>query len=136
MSLIRLPRTTHAEYADASAVRANSETLFLAGVCPLDAQGTVVAPGDIGEQTRQALQNMDVVLERCHVALEDVAFLRILVVTDRSEDLGSAWSAVREHFGSHEVPATLQGVSVLGYPGQLVELEPVAAREPRFSAND
>ncbi|WP_082467445.1 RidA family protein [Leifsonia sp. Leaf264] len=131
LRLIRLSDLSHAEYADASIVRTDSETVFLAGVCPLDAQGAVVALGDIAEQTRRALHNMDVILERCRVALDDVAFLRILVATDRSEDLGLAWNVVREHFGSHEVPATLQGVSVLGYPGQLVELEPIATRSPR-----
>lgn len=103
----------------------------MAGACPLDAEGAVVAPGDIAAQTRQALQNMDEVLGRCRVTLADVAFLRVLVVATESGELGAAWTVVREHFGDHEVPATLQGVPVLGYPGQLVEVEPVAVRDPR-----
>ena len=74
---------------------------------------------------------MDAVLARCQVSLEDVAFLRVLVAADRPESLGVAWTVVREHFGSHDVPATLHGVSVLGYPDQLVEIEPIAARWPR-----
>jgi enamine deaminase RidA (YjgF/YER057c/UK114 family) len=121
----------HAEYADASIVSADSEVLFLAGACPLDEQGVVVAPGDVAAQTRKALENMDTVLARCQVTLQDVAFVRVLVATDQPGSLGVAWTAVREHFGSHEVPATLQGVSVLGYPNQLVEIEPVAARSRR-----
>ena len=32
-------------------------------------------------------------------------------------------SVVHQRFGSHEPPATLLGVSVLGYPGQLFEVE-------------
>ncbi|MEJ3405694.1 Rid family hydrolase [Rathayibacter sp. YIM 133350] len=128
--LIRLSDRRHAEYADASIVRSDSETVYLAGGCPLDAEGAVVAPGDLARQTRQALHNMDLVLQRCRVSLENVAFLRILVATDRSGDLGLVWNVVREHFGSHEMPATLQGVPVLGHPGQLVELEPIAARSP------
>lgn len=35
--------------------------------------------------------------------------------------------AARESFGEHDVPSTLMGVSVLGYPDQLVEIEAVAA---------
>jgi hypothetical protein len=34
---------------------------------------------------------------------------------------------VRRHFGDHDPPSTLLGVSVMGYPGQLVEVEAVAA---------
>jgi enamine deaminase RidA (YjgF/YER057c/UK114 family) len=131
LRLVRSPALTHAEYADASIVRAGSEVVFLAGACPLGTDGVVVAPGDIAAQTRKALANMDVVLRDCRVALEHVAFLRVLVVASIPEELGLAWEAVREHFGHHEVPATLQGVPALGYAGQLVEIEAVAAREPR-----
>jgi enamine deaminase RidA (YjgF/YER057c/UK114 family) len=111
-------------------LRPDSEVVFLAGACPVDENGVVVAPGDIAAQTRKALENMDAVLARCQVALEDVAFLRVLVVADQPESLGLAWTVVREHFGNHEAPATLQGVSVLGYLHQLVEIEPIAARSP------
>ena len=131
MRLVRVSSMSHAEYADASIVRADNEVIFLAGACPLDETGVVVAPGDVAAQTRKALENMDAVLARCEVALEDVAFLRVLVATDQRESLGAAWTVVREHFGSYDVPATLQGVSVLGYPDQLVEIEPIAARSPR-----
>jgi hypothetical protein len=34
---------------------------------------------------------------------------------------------VRERFGDHDPPSTLLGVTVLGYPEQLVEVEAVAA---------
>ncbi len=129
--MVRSSSFSHAEYADASIVRADSEVIFLAGACPLDEKGVVVAPGDIAAQTRKALENMDAVLARCQVSLEDVAFLRVLVATDQPESLGVAWTVVREHFGSHDVPATLHGVSVLGYRDQLVEIEPIAARSPR-----
>jgi len=32
--------------------------IFTAGACPLDAQGQVVAPGDIAGQMRQAVSNL------------------------------------------------------------------------------
>ena len=127
---VRSPELTHADYADASIVRADSEVVFLAGACPLDSHGVVVAPGDIAAQTRKALANMDVALSDCRVALQDVAFLRVMVVASTSEDLGVAWKVVKDHFGHHDVPATLQGASVLGYADQLVEIEAVGTREP------
>jgi len=39
----------------------------------------------------------------------------------------AAWEVVRRCFGEHDAPSTLLGVSVLGYSGQLVEVEAVAA---------
>jgi hypothetical protein len=51
----------------------------------------------------------------------------VYVATQRQEDLLAAWEVVRRHFGSHDAPSTLLGVSVLGYRGQLVEVEAVAA---------
>lgn len=39
----------------------------------------------------------------------------------------AAWDVIRAAFGDHDPPGTLLGVTVLGYPGQLVEIEAVAA---------
>jgi hypothetical protein len=39
----------------------------------------------------------------------------------------AVWRVVRDAFGEHDVPSTLLGVTVLGYPDQLVEVEAVAA---------
>jgi hypothetical protein len=38
-----------------------------------------------------------------------------------------AWEVVRDAFAEHDVPSTLVGVTVLGYDGQLVEVEAIAA---------
>jgi hypothetical protein len=38
---------------------------------------------------------------------------------------------VAEAFGDHDAPSTLLGVAVLGYEGQLVEIEAVAFVAPR-----
>jgi hypothetical protein len=42
-------------------------------------------------------------------------------------DLVAVWNVVHAAFGDHDAPSTLLGVAVLGYSGQLVELEAVAA---------
>jgi enamine deaminase RidA (YjgF/YER057c/UK114 family) len=46
-------------------------------------------------------------------------------------DLVAAWEEVAAFFGGHQVPSTLLGVAVLGYPGQLVEIEAIAVTSPR-----
>ena len=45
--------------------------------------------------------------------------------TERA-DLVAAWDVVSAAFGDQDAPSTLLGVTVLGRPGQLVEIEAVA----------
>jgi enamine deaminase RidA (YjgF/YER057c/UK114 family) len=50
------------------------------------------------------------------------------VASSDQADLLAAWQAVEAEFGRDGPPSTLLGVSVLGFTGQLVEIEAVAAR--------
>ena len=50
----------------------------------------------------------------------------VYVASTSRPDLVTAWEVYREHMGGHDVPSTLLGVAVLGYPDQLVEVEAVA----------
>jgi enamine deaminase RidA (YjgF/YER057c/UK114 family) len=51
----------------------------------------------------------------------------VYVATTERADLVEAWHEVEEVFGNDGPPGTLVGVTVLGWPGQLVEIEAVAA---------
>ena len=101
--------------------------VFLAGACPLDADGSTVAVGDYAGQARQCIATMTLALAAAGATISDVISTRVLVASSRREDLGAAWAAVREAFAEHDVPSTLLGVTVLGYVDQLVEIEAVAA---------
>jgi enamine deaminase RidA (YjgF/YER057c/UK114 family) len=114
-----------APYAYA-ATPAGTGLVFTAGACPLDDQGRVVAPGDIAAQMRRALDNLRVALEECGAAVRDVLKTTVYVSSARREDLVVAWNEVAAAFGDHDPPSTLLGVTVLGYPGQLVEIEATA----------
>lgn len=59
--------------------------------------------------------------------LTDVISTRVLVASSAQADLVTAWDVVHAAFGSHDVPSTLLGVTVLGYDHQLVEIEAIAA---------
>ena len=100
--------------------------VFTAGACPLDAAGEVVAAGDVPGQARQVVANLVVVLEAAGLALTDVVRTTVYVASSDRRDLVAAWDVVRAAFGHHDAPSTLLGVTVLGYPGQLVEVEAVA----------
>jgi enamine deaminase RidA (YjgF/YER057c/UK114 family) len=116
-----------AEYAYAATAPATARLIFLAGACPLDADGEIVAVGDYAGQARQSVENLRTALADAGAALTDVISTRVLVASGHQSDLGTAWEVVRDAFGEHDVPSTLMGVTVLGYQDQLVEIEAVAA---------
>ncbi|MFC9730261.1 RidA family protein [Streptomyces roseolus] len=116
-----------AEYAYAATAPAEARLVFLAGACPLDADGATVAVGDVRGQAAACVANLRTALKDAGAGIEDVISTRVLVATTRQKDLGAAWEVVRDAFGDHDVPSTLMGVTVLGYHDQLVEIEAVAA---------
>ena len=118
---------TAVPYSYAAVVPAGARLVFLAGACPLDADGRTVAVGDVAGQAAVCVENMRVALAASGAEPTDVVFVRVLVASASRDDLAAAWDVVHESFGSHEPPGTLQGVTVLGWRDQLVEVEAVAA---------
>jgi enamine deaminase RidA (YjgF/YER057c/UK114 family) len=125
VSLLRSTSLADAPYAYAASVPAGSRFLFMAGACPLRPDGSTASPGNRGEQANTCLDNLEQAL--ADASLADIVSTRVLVVGAAREDLVTVWDVVRERFGEHDVPSTLVGVSMLGYPDQLVEMEAVAA---------
>jgi enamine deaminase RidA (YjgF/YER057c/UK114 family) len=108
----------------AHAVRAGS-VVHTAGAVPLDAEGRLVGEGDVAAQTRQVLANLELQLTAAGARPADVVKTVIYVATERREDLPAVWEVVRAS-PFDGAAGTLLGVSHLGYPGQLVEIEAVA----------
>lgn len=127
VSLLRSTSLADTPYAYAASVPARSRLLFMAGACPLRADGSTAGPGDHDEQARVCLDNLEQALTDAGAALTDVVSTRVLVVAREREDLVTTWNVVSGRFGEHDVPSTLVGVHLLGYPDQLVEIEAVAA---------
>ncbi|RZU62976.1 RidA family protein [Zhihengliuella halotolerans] len=116
-----------AEYAYAATAPADARLVFLAGACPLNADGTTAGVGDYAVQAAKCIENMTTALAEAGATLENVISTRVLVASSRQADLVAAWEVVRDSFGDHDAPSTLLGVTVLGYDHQLVEIEAVAA---------
>ena len=113
---------------DYAAVAPEGGLVFTAGACPLDADGNVVAPGDLEAQTRRTLENLASVLAEAGSGLEQVLKTTVYVAGSDRSDLLRVWSVVEEWCGASRPPSTLLGVSFLGYRDQLVEIEAVALR--------
>jgi enamine deaminase RidA (YjgF/YER057c/UK114 family) len=131
VKLIRSSRLYRgAPYAYAATAPA-AALIFTAGACPLDEQGSVVAPGDITAQMRHTLGNLRIALAECGATVRDIIKTTVFVASTRRDDLVEAWDEVAAAFGDHDPPSTLLGVTVLGYPDQLVEIEAVAVAAGR-----
>jgi enamine deaminase RidA (YjgF/YER057c/UK114 family) len=101
--------------------------VFAAGACPIDQEDNVVGEGDIEAQARQVMANLAAALRAAGAGLSDVLKTTVYVASADRADLVAAWNVIRAAFGEHDPPSTLLGVTVLGYPGQLVEVEAIAA---------
>ena len=128
VSLIRSASLSDvAEYAYAATAPAGARLIFLAGACPLDADGATVAVGDYAGQARRCVENLRTALADAGATIHDVISTRVLVAATEQAHLVTAWEVVRDAFADHDPPSTLMGVTVLGYDHQLVEVEAIAA---------
>lgn len=114
-----------APYAYASVVSGDG-LVFAAGACPIDEHGVTVAPGDFEAQAAHAVRNLFATLAAAGSSPAQVLKTTVFVVTQRRAELVRVWAIVRAAFGEVDPPSTLLGVSMLGYPDQLVEIEAVA----------
>jgi enamine deaminase RidA (YjgF/YER057c/UK114 family) len=112
-------------YDYATVVSAGS-ILFTAGACPLDALGQVIGLGDYGLQAERTIENLLEVLAHHGAGAEHLVRTTIYVVGDR-QNLSEVWDTVAAGLAPQRPPSTLLGVSCLGYPNQLVEVDGIAA---------
>jgi enamine deaminase RidA (YjgF/YER057c/UK114 family) len=103
-----------------------SGLVFTAGACPLDAEGRVVGAGDHEMQARVCLQNLIDALGLEGAGPEQLLKTTIYVVAMERSDLLRVWNVVAGRIG--RVPSTLLGVTLLGYPEQLVEIDAIAEK--------
>ncbi|MCC6176985.1 MAG: RidA family protein [Chloroflexi bacterium] len=108
------------------AVRMGS-LLFVSGQLALDARRQLVGPGDVGAQTRQALENVGRVLGASGAAWTDVAKLTIFLVDMRGIGrVREARQAFYAEQGIEPPAATTVGVTGLSVEGALIEIEAYA----------
>ncbi|MDD7940310.1 RidA family protein [Actinomycetospora lutea] len=111
------------------AVATGTRTVFVSGQVARTADGTPVGPGDLAAQTEQAYRNVATALEAVGATLHDVAKMTVYVVDLTPEKMGAfGEGAMRAATALGQVtPAiTLVGVTALGEPDLLVEVEATA----------
>lgn len=107
-----------------AAWQGEGEVLHIAGTVAQDAEGNVVAKGDIAGQTRQVLTNIRTILESVGGRMEDIVSV-VVYVTDMAGL--KQIHEVRSEFFTPPYPAsTLVQVQALVKPEYLIEISAVA----------
>jgi enamine deaminase RidA (YjgF/YER057c/UK114 family) len=108
------------------AVATGARLVVTAGAVPLDAAGNLVGDGDIRRQARQTLDNLMQQLVAAGASGDDVLKTTVYVASPDRADLVAVWEVVQAS-PLAAAASTLLGVALLGYTGQLVEIEAIAA---------
>ena len=120
----------------AHAVR-TGDFLWISGQGPFDADGALVGAGDIAQQARQTLANMERVLGAAGMDFEDVA--KVVVYLANPDDHALINPVRKEFFGPHMPVSTLFGVHSLpagiGIEIEAVAYKPSAGAPPREEIN-
>ena len=98
--------------------------IFLSGQLSRDADGKLVGPGDMAEQTRQAIRNMQTVLEAAGGSLANI--VSIVVYTTDIRQFKEIVAARMEFFTDHLPTSTIVEVNHLADPGLLIEFQATA----------
>ena len=107
-------------------VATGARMVFVAGQVALDSDGSLVSPGDVVGQARQAFANLRAAIEAAGASIDDVTKIIWSVVGYRAELLPELRAARDSVVGRHAPASTLVGVSGLAQPQFLVEVEAVA----------
>ncbi|RYZ43631.1 MAG: RidA family protein [Myxococcaceae bacterium] len=111
------------------AIATGTRQVHIAGQVAYDAQGQLVARGDLAGQVAQALRNVSIGLTAAGATFKDVVRLTFYVVDWKREqmpDFVAGIERVATELKFVPAPASLIGVSVLFEPGILVEIEATA----------
>jgi enamine deaminase RidA (YjgF/YER057c/UK114 family) len=104
-------------------VAVGQRTIYCSGQVAWDEKEAIGAPGDLAEQTRRALANVDRIVKAAGGSLKDIVSLRIYIVGDNILNGRAIREALLATFG-HDAPpaATWIGVAALANPEFAVEI--------------
>ncbi|WP_139980415.1 RidA family protein [Nocardioides litoris] len=125
-----LPRNDVYRHVSLVPLGDGTRLVHVAGQVSWDAEGTLVAAGDLAGQVEQCYANVATALAAVGGTLRDVVDLTMYVADWRPELIGDVVAgtdrAGERLGGTSAPPATLVGVAALHVPEHLVELKAVA----------
>ena len=102
---------------------AGARILLIGGQNGVDAKGEIVGKGDVVAQTRQALANLQRVLDTAGATLENL--VKVTIIMQQDIDLNAAFGAWMAVWGQRTNPPTVTALRVAGLanPDFLIEIE-------------
>ncbi|NPC73260.1 MULTISPECIES: RidA family protein [Corallococcus] len=111
------------------AIATGTRQVHIAGQVAYDAEGQLVARGDLAGQVAQAYRNVAIALAAAGATFDDVVRLTFYVVDWKREAMPDFLAGIEQAARELRIspaPASLIGVSALYEPGVLVEIEATA----------
>lgn len=108
-------------------IHKRSGLLFISGVCGWDRDGNIMHADNVTKQAELTFENLSAILEQAGIGFADIIWETEYVVDMRQyRDI----ARVRARYFPDNFPAaTLVGASALFKPGQLFEIQAIAALE-------
>jgi len=104
------------------AIANGTKVVHLAGQVALDQQFGIVGGGDLGEQTKAAMRNVELALQAAGASWDDV--VRRTIYTLHPTEYAAITAAIDEVTGGADHPAqTIVGITGLAVDGLLIEIE-------------
>lgn len=108
------------------AVTSSTTLVYVAGQVALDPEFELIGAGDLAEQTRAAMRNVEIALAEGGAGWDDV--VRRTIYTTRPTEWETIGAAIDEVTGERgQPPQTVLGVTSLALPELLIEIEVTAA---------
>jgi enamine deaminase RidA (YjgF/YER057c/UK114 family) len=110
-------------------VASGGKTVYIGGQVPAGADGVLVGEGDYTVQAEQAMRNLAYAVEGAGGTGADLVKLTIYVVdcTEKNEERTiEGFGAAAREVGLGRIATMIMGVTMLGFPGALVEIDGIA----------
>jgi enamine deaminase RidA (YjgF/YER057c/UK114 family) len=101
-------------------------TVYIAGQPAYDADGKVVAPGELRKQMEHAFANATIALRAAGAGWDDVVRVVSYVVDYQPEHRALLGEVRGKYMGAHPPTSTLVGVQALGQAGAVFEIDVTA----------
>ena len=109
---------------------AGKTTVYVSGQVGWNAAQQITGPTDLGAQTRQALENLEIAVRAGGGTRTDIVSLRLYIVGDHIHNARPVREALLAFFPAENLPtSTWIGVSALASKDFLIEIEAVAVLE-------
>ena len=111
-------------FSQATTIEATGRLVFASGMTARRPDGSIAGVGDIREQTRQVLENVQAAVQAAGGTLADVC--RVDVYVRNMEDFAKIHEIRAQYFAEPLPASTMVEVSKLAHPNYLIEINAIA----------